>query len=47
MCERMMQTARMSASDFLDRRSRMVRSWTLEKEKTSSQREVVSLPSED
>ena len=43
----MIHTARMSASDFLERRSRIVRSCTLEKEKTSSQSDVVSLPSAD
>lgn len=43
----MIHTASMSASDFLERRSRIVRSCTLEKEKTSSQRDVVSLPSAD
>ena len=39
--------ARMRASDFLDSLSLMVRSCTLENENTSSQSEVVSLPSAD
>lgn len=45
--EKMRHTAMTRASDFFDRRSRIVVTWTAARENTSSHRDVVSLPSAD
>lgn len=45
--EKMRHTAMTRASDFFDRRSRIVVTCTAAREKTSSHKDVVSLPSAD